>query len=107
VVWCARGVEYDIFTCAKSLDKLVKGIQEATCCHFSGKVKKGTKIKIIIHTETDAHSIAKTAQISGKTLHKLLTKLGYETIHQRGSHIQMRKQTKYGEHRITYMGNSV
>ena len=39
--------------------------------------------------------------VSGKKLFKMLTKLGYETIRQRGSHIRLRKITALGEHKIT------
>jgi hypothetical protein len=59
-IWCARGTKYDIFTCAKSLDNLVKGIQEATCCHFEKEIQSGKQIQILIHTKVDAHRITKT-----------------------------------------------
>ena len=39
--------------------------------------------------------------ISGQTLSKLLGKLGYEVIRQRGSHARFRKITNVGEHNIT------
>lgn len=39
--------------------------------------------------------------ISGKKLIKMLTKLGYEIIRQKGSHIRLRKITSLGEHKIT------
>ncbi|MCL0103498.1 type II toxin-antitoxin system HicA family toxin [Dehalococcoidia bacterium] len=39
--------------------------------------------------------------ISGDKLIKLLTKLGYEVVRQRGSHIRLKKTTKMGEHNIT------
>jgi predicted RNA binding protein YcfA (HicA-like mRNA interferase family) len=39
--------------------------------------------------------------VSGKKLIKILTKLGYEIIRQKGSHIRLRKITKIGEHKIT------
>jgi predicted RNA binding protein YcfA (HicA-like mRNA interferase family) len=43
----------------------------------------------------------KLPQVSGLSVVKLLKKLDYEVIHQRGSHIQLRKVTDSGEHRIT------
>lgn len=39
--------------------------------------------------------------ISGDKLIKLLTKLGYEIIRQKGSHVRLRKETEIGEHNIT------
>jgi hypothetical protein len=58
--WCARGIDYDIFTCAKSLDKLIKSIEQATCCHFSGRTKK-RKLEVIIRKNLDETSISKTS----------------------------------------------
>ncbi|MEA1924512.1 MAG: type II toxin-antitoxin system HicA family toxin [Candidatus Altiarchaeota archaeon] len=39
--------------------------------------------------------------VSGKDLLKLLKKLGYEILRQRGSHVRLRKITSLGEHNIT------
>ena len=39
--------------------------------------------------------------VSGGQLVRLLERLGYEFIRQRGSHIRMRKDTTLGEHSIT------
>ena len=39
--------------------------------------------------------------ISGDELIKLLTKLGYEIVKQKGSHVRLRKKTEIGEHNIT------
>ncbi len=39
--------------------------------------------------------------VSGSKLVKLLTKLGYQVIRQRGSHIRLRKVVESGEHNIT------
>ena len=36
--------------------------------------------------------------ISGDELIKLLTKLGYEIVKQKGSHVRLRKKTEIGEH---------
>ena len=38
---------------------------------------------------------------SGKALLKMLTRLGYEIIRQKGSHVRLRKVTPLGEHNIT------
>jgi predicted RNA binding protein YcfA (HicA-like mRNA interferase family) len=43
----------------------------------------------------------KLPQISGSRVVGLLEKLGYTVIHQRGSHVQLRKTFPTGEHRIT------
>ena len=39
--------------------------------------------------------------VSGAKLIKLMKKLGYEVIRQRGSHVRLRKVTDAGEHNIT------
>jgi predicted RNA binding protein YcfA (HicA-like mRNA interferase family) len=49
----------------------------------------------------------KLPQVSGDSLVRLLKRLGYEIIHQRGSHVQMRKSTRSGEHRITVPAHKI
>ncbi len=39
--------------------------------------------------------------VSGKQLIKLMTRLGYEILRQKGSHVRLRKVTEIGEHNIT------
>ena len=39
--------------------------------------------------------------VSGEHVIKLLRKLGYEIIRQKGSHVRLRKITEAGEHNIT------
>ncbi|MCD6573459.1 MAG: type II toxin-antitoxin system HicA family toxin [Thermoplasmata archaeon] len=39
--------------------------------------------------------------VSGEQVIKLLRKLGYEIIRQKGSHVRLRKITEAGEHNIT------
>ena len=39
--------------------------------------------------------------VSGRQVVRLLERLGYYVIRQRGSHIRMRKATPLGEHSIT------
>ncbi|MFZ2470720.1 MAG: type II toxin-antitoxin system HicA family toxin [Methanothrix sp.] len=39
--------------------------------------------------------------VSGEKLLKVLARLGYETVRQRGSHIRLRKPTAAGDHNIT------
>lgn len=43
----------------------------------------------------------KSPVVSGHDLLKMLDSLGYSTLRQRGSHVQMAKRTGAGEHRIT------
>ncbi len=45
--------------------------------------------------------MSKLPVVSGKNLIKLLTRLDYEIIRQRGSHVRLRKSTTVGEHKIT------
>lgn len=39
--------------------------------------------------------------VSGEELLKVLTRLGYEIIRQRGSHVRLKKPTAAGDHNIT------
>ncbi len=39
--------------------------------------------------------------VSGDQVIKLLVKLGYEVVRQKGSHVRLRKVTEAGEHNIT------
>ena len=43
----------------------------------------------------------KLPQLSGQDLVRVLKKLGYEVMRQKGSHIRLRKTTNVGEHNIT------
>lgn len=43
----------------------------------------------------------KLPQISGARLIKLLESLGYTRVHQKGSHVKLRKATSMGEHNLT------
>ncbi|MGQ4915227.1 MAG: type II toxin-antitoxin system HicB family antitoxin [Candidatus Asgardarchaeia archaeon] len=59
--WCARGLGYDIFTQGKTLDGLYKNIKEAVKVHFSDLFERGDEIKILILSEIEVRSVAKTA----------------------------------------------
>ncbi|MCX6673887.1 MAG: type II toxin-antitoxin system HicA family toxin [Methanothrix sp.] len=39
--------------------------------------------------------------VSGEKLLKVLVRLGYEIIRQRGSHVRLKKETAAGDHNIT------
>jgi predicted RNA binding protein YcfA (HicA-like mRNA interferase family) len=45
--------------------------------------------------------LPKLPVVSGSKLVKLLVKLGYQVIRQRGSHVRLRKIVESGEHNIT------
>ena len=45
--------------------------------------------------------MSKLPVVSGDDLIKLLKRLGYEIVRQRGSHVRLRKVTDIGEHKIT------
>lgn len=45
--------------------------------------------------------------ISGTELIKALTKIGYLVIRQKGSHVQLQKETNFGMHRITVPNHKV
>jgi len=46
-------------------------------------------------------------QVSGKDVVKLLSRLGYAVMRQRGSHVRLRKVTAAGEHNITIPAHQV
>ena len=56
--WCARGIGEDIFTQGKTLDQLMKNIEEAVQLHFEGQLTKGEEIQIISISETKVDSVA-------------------------------------------------
>ena len=45
--------------------------------------------------------LQKLPVVSGKTPLKLLCKIGYEVLQQKGSHVRLRKSSEAGEHNIT------
>jgi predicted RNA binding protein YcfA (HicA-like mRNA interferase family) len=45
--------------------------------------------------------LSKLPVVSGEKLIKLLKKLGYEVVRQRGSHVRLEKDTPIGKHKIT------
>jgi len=45
--------------------------------------------------------LKKRPVVSGEKLLKVLVRLGYEIIRQRGSHVRLRKLTAAGDHNIT------
>ncbi len=51
--WCAKGIDVDVYTCAKSLDALINEIKDAVACHFDEELKGKKIIEIIIHTKTE------------------------------------------------------
>ena len=57
--WCARGIGVDIFTQGKTLDELMKNIEEAVEVHFEEKLSSGEDIKILSISESEVHSLAK------------------------------------------------
>jgi predicted RNA binding protein YcfA (HicA-like mRNA interferase family) len=45
--------------------------------------------------------LRKLPAVSGEKLIKVVSRLGYEIIRQRGSHVRLRKSTAAGDHNIT------
>jgi len=45
--------------------------------------------------------LPKLPVVSGKKLLKMLTKLGYQVVRQKGSHVRLTKEGEAGEHHIT------
>ena len=59
--WCARGIGEDIFTQGKTLDELMKNIEEAVYVHFEEQIENGEEMKILSITESRVDPIAKVA----------------------------------------------
>ena len=57
--WCARGIGEDIFTQAKSLDELMKNIEEAVAVHFEEEIRRGKPIRVLSISETEVGRGAK------------------------------------------------
>ena len=57
--WCARGIRVDVFTQGKTLDDLMKNLNEAVELHFEDILSSGEDIKILSISETEVHSLAK------------------------------------------------
>ena len=57
--WCARGIGEDIFTQGKSLDELMKNLNEAVALHFEDEITNGEKVKILSISEMEVGEIAK------------------------------------------------
>lgn len=51
--WCAKGVDVDVFTCAKNLDALINEIQDAVACHVEDELKTNETIEITIQIKTE------------------------------------------------------
>ncbi len=57
--WCARGIGVDIFTQGKTLDDVMKNIQEAVEVHFDEVLESGEEIRVLSISEIEVHSFAK------------------------------------------------
>ncbi len=59
--WCARGIGVDIFTQGKSLDDLMKNIQEAVELHYEDELDRGESINILTLQEYEVKPHARAA----------------------------------------------
>jgi len=59
--WCARGLNEDIFTQGKTYEELLKNLKEAVALHLEDRIKKEKKLEILIMSEMEINSVAKTA----------------------------------------------
>ncbi|QYZ78422.1 type II toxin-antitoxin system HicB family antitoxin [Methanofollis formosanus] len=57
--WCARGMGVDIFTQGKTLDELMKNINDAVELHFEENIEAGEEITVVSLTEFQVGSVAK------------------------------------------------
>ncbi len=56
--WCARGIGVDIFTQGKTLDELMKNINEAVALNFEDELKKGREVRILSISEMEVDAVA-------------------------------------------------
>jgi len=56
--WCARGIGVDIFTQGKTLDELMKNINEAVALNFEDDLKKGREVRILSISEMEVDAVA-------------------------------------------------
>ena len=56
--WCARGIGVDIFTQGKTLDELMKNINEAVALNFEDDLKKGREVRILSISEMEVEAVA-------------------------------------------------
>ncbi len=59
--WCARGIRDDIFTQGRTMDELIRNLQEAVELHFEDEIERGEEIRIISISEFEVGSVAKVA----------------------------------------------
>jgi hypothetical protein len=57
--WCARGIGQDIFTQGKTLDQLMKNIEEAVHLHFEDRVNAGDTLNILVLSEAEVKGAPK------------------------------------------------
>ncbi|MCD6407875.1 type II toxin-antitoxin system HicB family antitoxin [bacterium] len=53
--WCARGINHDIFTNAKTYEKLLKNIKEAVALHFEEEIENKGTLDILIMSEMEVN----------------------------------------------------
>ena len=56
--WCARGIGVDIFTQGKTLDELMRNINEAVALNFEDELKKGREVRILSISEMEVEALA-------------------------------------------------
>jgi len=56
--WCARGIGVDIFTQGKTLDELMKNLNEAVALNFEDDLKKGREVRILSISEMEVEAVA-------------------------------------------------
>ena len=56
--WCARGIGVDIFTQGKTLDELMRNLNEAVALNFEDELKKGREVRVLSISEMEVEAIA-------------------------------------------------
>jgi predicted RNase H-like HicB family nuclease len=59
--WCACGIEADIFTHGRTIEELIKNIDEAVSLHFEDEINAGEQITVLSHITFRAGSVAEVS----------------------------------------------
>ncbi len=51
--WCGRGMRADLFTQGKTLDELLKNLQEAALLHFEDELARDEGLTLLVISETE------------------------------------------------------
>jgi len=59
--WCARGIGADVFTQGRTMDELMRNIQEAATLHFEENLAPGEHLHLLVLSEMEVAGVAPVA----------------------------------------------